>query len=131
MHASGLMGLERGPAACMNYQFTVASQPWRGDLHLPEHRPLAQIKCDAFLCRLTNKDSQNFKVPQNPKNKHRNPIINKVHAPTKVNSCTKYEQNPLNNVGCRVVTRVGQPDKRMDRWRRAWQYPTSQGYHKC
>ena len=51
--------------------------------------------------------SQNFKVTQNLKNKHRDHIINRVHAPTKVNGFTKYEQNPLNIVGCRVVTRAG------------------------
>ena len=38
-------------------------------------------------------------------------MINRVHAPTKVNNCVKYEQNLLYIVGCRVVTRV----RRMDR----------------
>ena len=41
-----------------------------------------------------------------PENEHTNPIINKVHAPTKVNGCAKYEQDPLNIVGCRVITKT-------------------------
>ena len=40
-------------------------------------------------------------------NEHRNPIIKRIHDPTNVNGCTKYEHNPLNSVGCRVVTRAG------------------------
>ena len=57
----------------------------------------------------------------------RDPIIHRVHAPTKANDCVKlYEQNPLNTVGCRVVTRAGQMDKQKDRYRRAGQYPTAQ-----
>ena len=40
-------------------------------------------------------------------NEHKNPTINRVHAATKVIGCTEYKQNPLNIVGCRVVTRVG------------------------
>ena len=43
------MGLAHGPAACMNHQFTVASQVWAGDPQLPEGHPLAQIKYDAFM----------------------------------------------------------------------------------
>ena len=37
--AVGLMGLARGlqPAACINHQFTVASQAWGGDPQLSEH----------------------------------------------------------------------------------------------
>ena len=49
MYAAGLMGLARGPAACMNHQFTVASQMWSGDPQPPGHRPLAQIKYEAFV----------------------------------------------------------------------------------
>ena len=49
MHASGLMALARGPAASMNHQLTVAGQAWWGDPQLLEHRPLAQIKYDAFV----------------------------------------------------------------------------------
>ena len=33
----------------MNHQLTVASQALGGDTELPQHRPLAQIKCDAFV----------------------------------------------------------------------------------
>ena len=43
------MGLERGPATCMNHKFTKASQALGGDPQLPEHHPLAQIKYDAFM----------------------------------------------------------------------------------
>ena len=32
----------------------------------------------------------------------RNPIINRLHAPTKVNGCTKYGQDPL-NVGKAII----------------------------
>ena len=48
-HATGLMVLARSPTACMNHQFTVASQAWSGDPQQPEHRWLAQIKYDAFV----------------------------------------------------------------------------------
>ena len=58
-------------------------------------------------------------------NEHRNPIINRVHDPTKVTGFTEYEQNPLNIVGCGVITRAGQMDEWMDRRRRAQQYPTA------
>ena len=34
-------------------------------------------------------------------NKHRDPIINRVHALTNANSCTKYEQDPWKIVGNR------------------------------
>ena len=43
------MGLARGPAACMNHQFTVAIQAWGGDPQLLKLHPLAQIKYDAFV----------------------------------------------------------------------------------
>ena len=43
-----------------------------------------------------------------------NKIINRVHAPTKVNGCTKYEQDPLNIVGCRVVSNKGETDGQRD-----------------
>ena len=33
-----------------------------------------------------------------------------------VNGHTKYEQDPLNIVGCRVVTRAGSMDGQMDGW---------------
>ena len=33
-------------------------------------------------------------------------MINRVHVPAKVNHCNKCEQDPLNIVGCRVVTNV-------------------------
>ena len=48
MQATGLMGLTRGPTACMNPQFTVTGQVRGGDPQLWEHRPLAQIKYDAY-----------------------------------------------------------------------------------
>ena len=35
------------------------------------------------------------------------PTIKRVHAPTNVNGCTKYEQDPSYTVCCRVVTRAG------------------------
>ena len=38
---------------------------------------------------------------------NRDPIINSVHAPTKVNAGTKYEQDTLNIVGSRVATWTG------------------------
>ena len=38
-----------GPAACMNHQFTVASQAWWGGDPHSEHRWLIQIKYDAFV----------------------------------------------------------------------------------
>ena len=47
-------------------------------------------------------------------NQHKNPIISTVHAHTKINGYTKYEQDPLNIVGCRMVMRVGRIDRRMD-----------------
>ena len=34
-------------------------------------------------------------------------MIDRIHAPNKVNGCTKYEQDILKIVGCRVVMRVG------------------------
>ena len=40
-------------------------------------------------------------------NIHREPIINRILAPTKVNGCIKYEQNLLHAVGCKAVTRAG------------------------
>ena len=43
------MELARGPAACMNHQFIVASQAGSGDPQLSEHRPLAEIKYDTFM----------------------------------------------------------------------------------
>ena len=46
---------------------------------------------------------------------NRNPTIDRVHAPTKVNGCTKYVQDPLNVVGCRTVTMAGRPDRWTDR----------------
>ena len=49
-------------------------------------------------------------------NEHRKPIINTFHAPTKVNGCTKYEQDLLNIVGCRVVMRAGRTDGQTDGW---------------
>ena len=45
-------------------------------------------------------------------NNHGNPKIYRVHALTKVNSWATREQDPLNVMDCRVVTRVG----RTDRW---------------
>ena len=57
----------------------------------------------------------------------RDPIIDRVHAPTEANDCVKlYERNPLNTVGCRVVTRAGQMDRQKDGYCRAGQYPTAQ-----
>ena len=47
-------------------------------------------------------------------NEHIDPMINRVHAPTKVNNCVKYEQNLLYIVGCRVVTRVRRMDRQKD-----------------
>ena len=47
MHAAGLIRLAHGPAACMNHQFTMASQAWGGDPQL--HLPLAQMKYEAFV----------------------------------------------------------------------------------
>ena len=43
------MRLAGGPAACMNYQFTLTSQAWYDDPQQPERRPLAQTKHDAFV----------------------------------------------------------------------------------
>ena len=60
-------------------------------------------------------------------NVHRNLIINRAHVPIKGNGCTKYEQNPFNSVGCRVVTKTGRmdgrTDRRTDRLSRTRQYP--------
>ena len=39
-------------------------------------------------------------------NKYRDPIINRVNAP-EVNGTTKYEDDPLNIVGCTAVTTAG------------------------
>ena len=50
------------------------------------------------------------------KNEHRNPITKWFYAPTKVRGCTKYEQDPVNTVGCRVVMMAGQADGQTDRW---------------
>ena len=44
---------------------------------------------------------------------HRTPIINRVHAHTKANGWARYEQDPWNIVGCRVVTRAGRTDGQM------------------
>ena len=44
-----LIKLLRSPAACMDPQFTVATQAWDGDPQQPEHRPLAQTKNDSFV----------------------------------------------------------------------------------
>ena len=47
-------------------------------------------------------------------NTYRNPIIDEVHAPTKVSDCTKYDWGPLYIVGCgKVVTRAGWTDGRI------------------
>ena len=43
------MGGARGTTACMNHQFTVASQAWGGDPQQPERHPLAQTKYDTFV----------------------------------------------------------------------------------
>ena len=43
-------------------------------------------------------------------NEHKNPTINRFHSATKVIGCTDYEQNPLNIVGCSVVTKAGWTD---------------------
>ena len=56
-----------------------------------------------------NKNSKSNWILQN---KHRNPIINRGHAPTKVDSCTNYEQ--LNIKDCRGVKRVGRMDGHTD-----------------
>ena len=55
------------------------------------------------------------KFRRNLENQHRGPIINRAHAPTKVKSCAKYQQDPLNIVGCRAVTRLGRTDGQTDR----------------
>ena len=49
MLAAGLMGLACGLTACMNHQFTMASQAWGGDSQLPEYHRLAHIKYDASV----------------------------------------------------------------------------------
>ena len=46
--------------------------------------------------------------------KHKFSIINKVHAPTKANNCTKYEQDPWNIVGYWVV--MNQNSKQSGYW---------------
>ena len=43
-----------------------------------------------------------------------NPVISRVHAPTNVNGCTKYEHDPLNIEGSRVITRAGGTEGRTD-----------------
>ena len=49
MHAAGLMGVARSPAACMNHQFSMATQAWCGDPQQPERHPLAQTTYDVFV----------------------------------------------------------------------------------
>ena len=49
MYVAGLMGLARGPAACMNHQFTVISQVLGWDSQQPQRRPLVQTKYDTFM----------------------------------------------------------------------------------
>ena len=43
-------------------------------------------------------------------------LINRVYAHTKINGWAKYEQDPWNIVGCRVVTRAGRTNGGTDRW---------------
>ena len=43
-----------------------------------------------------------------------------------LNGCSKYEQDPLNIVVCRGLTRAGRTDGRADRRRRSPQYPMAQ-----
>ena len=47
-------------------------------------------------------------------NEHSNPIINTIHAHTKVNNWTTYKQDKWNIVGRRVVTKSGRTYGRAD-----------------
>ena len=53
MHAAGIMGPARDPAACMNHQLTVTTQVWSGDDQQSERRAFTQTKpwrlCDISL----------------------------------------------------------------------------------
>ena len=90
-----------------------------------------------MLCRLIKRAGPNhwsfsqcihkiMKCHRILENAHRDPIINRVHAPIKVHDRAKYELNLWNNVGCRVVMR---PDRRTNRWYRArWFTSTQMGW---
>ena len=104
-----------GPAAIL-YEFIcypvkiIATSPrgqWVNSKYCPEdgNPQLAWFKKQ--VCQCIHKISKCHWLLDN---EHRNPIINRVDAPIKVNDCTKYEQDPLNIVGCRVVTMAGQTD---------------------
>ena len=73
------------------------------------------------LLTVINMYGSAFKGHRIPENEHKKPIIDRVYAPMVI-GCTKYKQNPLNIVGCRVVTRAGWTDRR----RKARQYPMAQ-----
>ena len=44
MHAAGIMGPERDPAACMNHQLIVTPQVWSGDHQQSERGAFTQTK---------------------------------------------------------------------------------------
>ena len=75
-----------------------------------EHDPLDIVGCRAVTRagwtshHVFIKFSKSHRIQEN---QHRDPQINRVHPPTKVNGCTKYQQDPFNIVGCRAVTRSG------------------------
>ena len=99
-----------GPASCMNITF-IDNNTRKQNHILKKHCPddgnnqLAMFKKQFSQCIL-----EISKCHWTLGHQHRNPIINRVHAPTKVNSCTKYEHKSLNVLGSRVVTRAGQRD---------------------
>ena len=74
--------------------------PWG----LPVWRPFAFVK---LICVY-------HEGKKRIENKRGNPKINRVHALTKVNSWATREQDPLNVMDCRVVTRVGRTDRSIE-----------------
>ena len=70
------------------------------------------VKWEAPNSSVFTKISKYHKILEN---EHIDPIIKRVHAHAMVNGRVKYEQNLLNVVGCRVVTRVRRIDSPTDR----------------
>ena len=64
---------------------------------------MVHLQMHYILWAVDWKQRQSPNISQEPRileNEHRDPIMYSVHAPTKVYGCIRYEQNPLNIVGC-------------------------------
>ena len=98
------------------YQYDGHAQPQFKKTYCPEDRNPWPVWFEKHVSQCIHKISKCHWILEN---EPRNPIINRIHAPTKVNGCPNCEQDLLNIVGCRMVMSAGQTD----RWHRARQYP--------